>query len=307
MALVAATTFEFRLGCEISRPGTPTWNCRLSQYAWFWQPGAVAHVEFAFVSQHLSGSADCEFHQPHHVVMVYRHGRVAAKEYDVEGMGGRRVETPRAGSTWVLPAEHRGAALARGNSEAHYCQLTVPTTALGTNPVQPTVGSDPLLYALVQRIHDIGGRTDVAARLLYESLTETVRLHLHDQYTPRAAAQIVDSPKRLDEAAVAALREYLADSLDSAISLQALAQLSGMPVNRFAKAFSDAFHTTPHQYVIAQRISRARALLTTTGLTITEISTSVGFSTPSHFATTFKDRLGVTPTQYRQNMTNVGP
>jgi len=260
----------------------------------------VRQVEFAFVSQHLNGQADCEFHQPHHVVMVYRHGRVHAKEYDVEGMSGRRVETPTAGSTWVLPAEHRGAALARGNSEAHYCQLTVPTTALGANPVQPTVGPDPLLHALVQRIHDISGRTDVAARLLHESLTETVRLHLQDQYTPCTAVQIIDSPKRLDQAAVAALREYLEDSLDSTISLRALAQLANIPINRFAQAFNEAFHTTPHQYVITQRISRARTLLTTTSLTITEISAAVGFSTPSHFATTFKDRVGVTPTQYRQ-------
>lgn len=260
----------------------------------------MASVEFAFVSQHLSGSADCEFHQPHHIIMVYRHGRVLAKEYEVEDMGGRRVEAPTAGSTWVLPAEHRGAALARGNSEAHYCQLTVPTSALGSFPLQPTVGPDPLLYALVQRIHDVRGRTDVAARLLHQSLTETVRLHLRDQYCAAPAVQIIDSPTQLDQAAVTALREYLRDSLDSAISLHALAQLVNMPVNRFIAAFNDAFHTTPHQYVITQRISRAKKLLTTTPLTITEISAAVGFSTPSHFATTFKYRVGITPSQYRE-------
>ncbi len=260
----------------------------------------MASVEFAFVSQHLSGSADCAFHQPHHVVMVYRHGRVLAKEYEIEDMGGRRVETPTAGSTWVLPAERRGAALARGNSEAHYCQLTVPTSALGPNPLQPAVGPDPLLYALVQRIHEVSGRTDVAARLLHESLTETVRLHIRDQYAASPAVQVIDSPRQLDQAAIAALREYLNDSLDSTINLQALAQLANMPVNRFVTAFNDAFHTTPHQYVITQRMSRAKTLLTTTALTVTEISAAVGFSTPSHFATTFKDRVGITPTQYRQ-------
>lgn len=260
----------------------------------------MASVEFAFVGQHLSGSADCEFHQPHHVIMVYRHGRVLAKEYAVEDMGGRRVEAPTAGSTWVLPAEHRGAAQARGNSVAHYCQLTVPTSALGPYPLQPAVGPDPLLYALVQRIHDVSGRTDVAARLLHESLTETVRLHLRDKYCAAPAVQIIDSPTQLDQGAITALREYLRDSLDSTINLHALAQLVNMPVNRFATAFHDAFHTTPHQYVITQRISRAKNLLTSTRLTITEISAAVGFSTPSHFATTFKDRVGITPSQYRE-------
>jgi len=60
-----------------------------------------------------------------------------------------------------------------------------------------------------------------------------------------------------------------------------------------------AFGTTPHQYLIERRINRARRLLSAGTASITEISMSVGFSTPSHFATTFKQRVGVTPSAYR--------
>jgi AraC family transcriptional regulator len=41
--------------------------------------------------------------------------------------------------------------------------------------------------------------------------------------------------------------------------------------------------------------------LTGTTASVTEISVTVGFSTPSHFATTFKQRVGVTPTVYRNS------
>jgi AraC family transcriptional regulator len=51
--------------------------------------------------------------------------------------------------------------------------------------------------------------------------------------------------------------------------------------------------------LIERRINRARRLLSAGTASITEISMSVGFSTPSHFATTFKQRVGVTPSAYR--------
>lgn len=234
--------------------------------------------------------------------MVYRGGQVRAKEYELEGGRPRLVEQPRPGSIWVLPAEHRGAALARGNTVAHYCQLTVPSGELGSRPLHPTVGHDPLLHQLIERINSLVDRDDVVARLMHESLTETVRLHLSDRYGPRQAVtrRPAATAVSLDERTQAQLAEYLAEGLDSKISLAAMAEMAGMPIARFSKAFADAFHTTPHQYLLDRRITRAKTLLSTSPLMITEIATAVGFSTPSHFATAFKDRVGATPSEYRR-------
>ncbi|WP_369015760.1 helix-turn-helix domain-containing protein [Streptomyces hintoniae] len=41
-------------------------------------------------------------------------------------------------------------------------------------------------------------------------------------------------------------------------------------------------------------------MLASAALTMSEIAFAVGFSTPGHFSTTFKDRVGITPSQYRQ-------
>jgi len=95
--------------------------------------------------------------------------------------------------------------------------------------------------------------------------------------------------------------DYLHSELDSRIDLEELAALVDMTANVFLSAFSAAFGTTPHQYLIEQRIERAKALLWGSRASITNISASVGFSNPSHFATTFKQRVGVTPTAYRRH------
>ncbi|WP_236746345.1 helix-turn-helix transcriptional regulator [Mycobacteroides abscessus] len=72
-----------------------------------------------------------------------------------------------------------------------------------------------------------------------------------------------------------------------------------MSVAQFTKSFTATFRTTPYQYVLDRRISKAKTPLTTTALSMTEIALTVGFSSPSHFATTFKGRVGTTPSSYR--------
>ncbi|WP_372508092.1 helix-turn-helix transcriptional regulator [Mycolicibacterium alvei] len=46
---------------------------------------------------------------------------------------------------------------------------------------------------------------------------------------------------------------------------------------------------------------RAKKLLATTAMSITDIGMNVGFSTPSHFATTFKNRVGMSSSAYRRH------
>lgn len=265
--------------------------------------GAVvtpAEIAFSFISQDVNGSFDCSFRQPHHLVLVHLGGNLEAKEYELEKSGSLRIQTPRIGSAWVLPAEQHGSGNAIGRTTAQYCQLTVPHKAFGSRNLLPTIGPDPLLHQLVARIGSVRNRDDVPARLLREALTETVLRHLGDRYGTPLSQRSVSSAAELDQTAQAAIVEFLADSLDSNVSLQEMANLARMPVRLFVKAFTNAFHTTPHQYVLDQRVARAKTLLSTTAVPITEISVKVGFSSPSHFATTFKNRVGVTPNQYRQ-------
>jgi len=54
-------------------------------------------------------------------------------------------------------------------------------------------------------------------------------------------------------------------------------------------------------YIIKKRISVAKQLLTKTSLSITSISEKVGISYSSYFTKLFKEQVGMTPQEYRQN------
>jgi AraC family transcriptional regulator len=155
---------------------------------------------------------------------------------------------------------------------------------------------------MIGRIGSLSGRGDALARLLRESLAEGLRLHIRDRYGEAGPPQQQVRPVRVfGQSERQRLVEFLRDGLDQDIDIASLAGLVGMTVHDFRPAFARTFHTTPYQFVLGQRIDHAKTLLATTTLSVAEVSAATGFSTPSHFTMTFKQRVGVTPSAYRRD------
>lgn len=258
-------------------------------------------MDFRFVAETVTTPTDWCFEEPHHVFVIHRRGNLASMEIEFQGGPSGRC-LPRVGDVWVIPAEHRYAALAQG-AMVGFCEIVCPTTLFGDRGLTPRVGyHDTLLHRLVERLAGQANQDGAAATLFRQSLAQTVQLHIAEHYPAQPRPARTDRGERhLDQRAQQIVIDYLQSELDSRIDLDDLAAMVDMTTSIFLSAFSAAFSTTPHQYLIEQRIQRAQALLSTTTASITEISLTVGFSTPSHFATTFKQRVGITPTAYRNN------
>ena len=95
------------------------------------------------------------------------------------------------------------------------------------------------------------------------------------------------------------LLDYIEKSYMNPITLQEMAQVSGMAINRFASSFREFFHQTPIEYLNSYRMERACILLINTALSITEIAYQCGFNDSSYFVKVFKRYKGVTPKKYR--------
>lgn len=256
----------------------------------------MSGLSFEFVNAPITTPTEWLFDESHHVIAIYTGGLVQAKETDFD-RGPIRRDLPRKGDILVIPAGQRVGITARGQL-AEFSQLNVPTKLLEHRELTPQFGyRDPLLHHLTNRIQSIVNREDTLARLLRDSLTEVVRLHLSDHYAMVQRGQLDD--RTLDQITQAMLIELIEDGMDGEISLHTLARRADMSVSQFIKCFTATFRTTPYQYVLDRRIDRAKRLLTTTALSITEIASTVGFSSPSHLATTFKGRVGITPSSYR--------
>jgi AraC family transcriptional regulator len=201
----------------------------------------------------------------------------------------------------VIPAEQREIVLTHG-LVAEYCEIDLPEPLFNSTSGTPLIRRrEPLTLHLIERIHQLARRRDVAARLLTQSLVDSLRLQLIDRFAspPESGAPTARALSRTDQLLLLSYIDQHDAERDTSVA--ALADRVGMTVAAFTRAFAAAFHTSPHQFVLDRRISRAKTLLTNTGKSITEISVAVGFSTHSHFSTAFKTRVGTTPLQYRRD------
>jgi len=80
------------------------------------------------------------------------------------------------------------------------------------------------------------------------------------------------------------LIEYIEANLDQPLTLDAMAAQAGIRPLYLARAFKAAIGQSPHQYVLARRVERAKELLRNTDMPIIDVALSVGFSSQSHLS-----------------------
>src|SRR5262249_39814281 len=104
---------------------------------------------------------------------------------------------------------------------------------------------------------------------------------------------------RLDER-MRAVVDFICRNLAEKISLDTLAEVSGLPVSRMAHLFRAQVGSTPQRFLEQQRLDRAMQLLAYTPHSIKTIAYELGFDNPFYFTLRFKRHTGMSPREYRR-------
>lgn len=96
--------------------------------------------------------------------------------------------------------------------------------------------------------------------------------------------------------------EYINAHLAGDIRLETVASHVDLSSSHFAHEFRNSTGQTPYQYLLEQRMSKAKQLLETTKLPVQLISGQTGFNSPVNFVRAFRQRLGVTPEAWRKSI-----
>lgn len=94
--------------------------------------------------------------------------------------------------------------------------------------------------------------------------------------------------------------EFMTANLDRDLHLDEIAGEAGLSSFHFAREFRAVTGQTPYQYLLDQRIERAKGFLKKEGWSIQEIAAMTGFGSPVNFVRTFRQRVGVTPGNWRK-------
>ncbi len=119
--------------------------------------------------------------------------------------------------------------------------------------------------------------------------------------TPRLRSAEEESER---DAEFAMLLDYIEQNLSENFTLDDFAQRTHFDKSYLTSKFKECVGVSPMRYVSHLRIERAKVLLATTDDSITRVARAVGFSSIHYFSRFFKEKIGVSPLEYRQQRQN---
>lgn len=95
--------------------------------------------------------------------------------------------------------------------------------------------------------------------------------------------------------------DYIKRNLHQKLSIDSIAKLAYVSKSNFFKMFKDELGTSPNDFILQERITRAKELLASQ-TSIKETAFQTGFSDTNYFTRVFKQLEGVTPKSYQDRM-----
>ena len=162
--------------------------------------------------------------------------------------------------------------------------------------------ADPLLAKRLLYLHAVleAGRHSFLPRLTQDTLLYHFLSDLFERFGEAGSGlSTTQSRTEHEPVAVRRARERLDATPEAPLSLQEIAQTTGLSAGRLLRAFHQSVGVPPHTYQIQARVQRAKALLLT-GVPVAEVAARVGFHDQSHLTRHFKRLLGVAPGAFQR-------
>lgn len=237
----------------------------------------------------------------HHTLSVYIDG----------GYTTRRVDQKKAGTgapdkLCIFPAGHQSEWQV-GNKQrfehVYFSDALLRSMALETFDVDPrhvelpdhTFFDDPLLLQHCKHLLSLS-RNEPGNNLCLQEHTLIMIADLLVRYGVQPLSQ-QHYRSGLRPVALARVMDYIHANMDQKITLDTLAAIAGISPFHFVRMFKVSTGETPHQKIMAIRITVASKYLLQ-GRSLLDTAMSCGFVDQSHFSRTFKKHYGITPRQF---------
>jgi transcriptional regulator GlxA family with amidase domain len=97
------------------------------------------------------------------------------------------------------------------------------------------------------------------------------------------------------------IQRSIEEGLEGTLPVDALAKLVSLSPSYFCRAFKASFGTTPHAYIIARRVERARTMMLTTSDSLSQIALACGLADQAHLCHCFRRITGMSPAAWRRS------
>lgn len=150
----------------------------------------------------------------------------------------------------------------------------------------------------------LGGVDYVLKPFEPEEVLARIRIHLQLTWRKPTDALVQESPaaQAADQVILRAAMRFIAQHLDDLPSLAEIARKVGTHDKRLSSIFREHLDSTVFAYVREARLRKGQELLADSAISVQDIAGLVGFRSACNFTTAFRERMGITPSQFRQQV-----
>jgi AraC family transcriptional regulator len=248
-----------------------------------------------------------EYVLPHHMIIVGRQPGLF-QENRIDGKFHRR-DSEAIGDALIVPAGVTNATVWKGDPEFSLLTLCPKfVREVAHESIDPNrIELIPQFTAFDPLIHQIGLslKADLEAgsptgKIFGESAATMLAARLLQQHSVRKP-KLARDENGLSSYTLRQVLDYIRWNLSQDLSIADLAQVAGMSPYYLMRMFKKSMHITLRQYIIQTRIDRAKELLRSRELSISDIALECGFTSQSHFTNVFRQITDTTPNIYRRD------
>ena len=266
----------------------------------------------AELRNHRKAVAACSGYQSYVEICVDLIGNESLVTRRAAGFEDRRIA--RRGTIWLCRPGWQDGSLEIAEDQAGILHIYLPLSQFSPSKlgsVEPKISAlryerafeDPLLFEIA---HAIASELQVqtsAGSLLVEALAGSLTARLVQKHLRAPSNRFLARPTRegLDQRRLFRVLDYVEANLEGDLTLDRMASIACLSRSHFARAFKQAVGQSPHRYVSAKRLDRAKTLLIQRDRPLVEIALALGFSCQANFTRAFKQATGQAPGQFRHN------
>lgn len=261
--------------------------------------------------QHPPGSTNCHYRDEHSICLS-----LAPRPVRLLQIKGGRTHRGLYGKGDISITPAQMPFFVRWDGDDNYLQIRIASRFIQSVASQ-TLDLNPDRLELIsefrtrdRQIESIGlmllaelQQDNLGGRLYIDSLANVLAIHLLRKYTT-TKTDLPIYAGGLTDRQVRQILDYIDENLERDLKLADLATLLDLSQFHFSHLFKQSIGIAPYQYLLQQRIERAKRLLKqpdsrSATPTILDIALACGFSSHSHFSQQFRQLTGTTPTAYR--------
>ena len=155
---------------------------------------------------------------------------------------------------------------------------------------------EELLFLMRMLLREIDSRAD-GCEMVCQDLTEVLLVKIVRMAS--VSLRLTAPPAESKECATA--KRYIDENYSESITLDKLAEIAHVNKYYLSHSFKNEYKVSPIDYLMKRHITEAKALLTSTDFSLTQIAEQIGFGSLAYFSKCFRKIEGTRPNEYRKS------